>query len=418
MLDTPNEYYFDDDNSLLYYFYNGTTPPPTEFQLVATHLKTLISVVGTQHEPVEGLTIQGLNFVNTAYTYMDPHGVPSGGDWAMQRSGALFFEGTKFLTVNSCLFKRLDGNALMLSGYHRNATVSNSVFKWIGDSVMAAWGYTDGIDGTGGDQPRFTNIIGNMASEIGHFEKQASQWFQAKTAQTYIAKNIFFNGPRALININDGFGGGNEIVNNLLFNANRETSDQGPFNSWDRLPFLTDILNGSPSLTPAYNDIHHNFMLCNYGSNMCIDNDDGSSYYHNHHNFEVYGGHKSDFGGHNKYTYKTIMAFAQDYQKGLCGDFWDSVPGYVDGYYDNICIQGVPVPYLTMPTCDPSNPKVVPVMFNNTVYNINGNLTVQCGSTVMTDQALQKLGFDKGTKSYPLPTDDQIIAWGKALLEM
>lgn len=27
-----------------------------------------------------------------------------------------------------------------------------------------------------------------------------------------------FNGPRAGININDGFGGGNQIENNLLFN--------------------------------------------------------------------------------------------------------------------------------------------------------------------------------------------------------
>lgn len=135
--------------------------------------------------------------------------------------------------------------------------------------------------------------------------------------------NIFFNGPRALINFNDGFGGANEIVNNLLFNPNRETSDQvppsrfpitsfqGPFNSWDRLPFLTEVLNGTPSLTPAWNNIHNNFMLCNYGSNMCIDNDDGSAYYLNHHNFEVYGGHKSDFGGHNKYTYDALVAYAQ-----------------------------------------------------------------------------------------------------------
>jgi len=75
-----------------------------------------------------------------------------------------------------------------------------------------------------------------------------------------------FNGPRALINFNDGFGGANEVAQNLLFNPNRESSDQGPFNSWDRLPFLTEVNNGTPSLTPAYNLIHHNFFLCNYGN--------------------------------------------------------------------------------------------------------------------------------------------------------
>jgi hypothetical protein len=50
---------------------------------------------------------------------MDPHGVPSGGDWALQRTGALFFEGTEQLSVSDCLFIRLDGNALFLSGYNR-----------------------------------------------------------------------------------------------------------------------------------------------------------------------------------------------------------------------------------------------------------------------------------------------------------
>jgi hypothetical protein len=50
---------------------------------------------------------------------MDPHGVPSGGDWSLQKSGALFFEGTEQLYIVDCLFIRLDGNALFLYGYNR-----------------------------------------------------------------------------------------------------------------------------------------------------------------------------------------------------------------------------------------------------------------------------------------------------------
>ena len=68
---------------------------------------------------------------------------------------------------------------------------------------------------------------------------KSSAFFQAITALTTIEGNIFFNGPRAGINFNDGFGGGNVIRNNLLFNFCRETSDHGPFNSWDRQPYLT-----------------------------------------------------------------------------------------------------------------------------------------------------------------------------------
>ena len=94
----------------------------------------------------------------------------------------------------------------MLSGYTRNATISENEFAWIGDSVIASWGSTklvdgvEGNDGTNGDQPRGTQILRNLVHENGHFSKQASPYFQAKTAQTKIEGNIFFNGPRAGIN--------------------------------------------------------------------------------------------------------------------------------------------------------------------------------------------------------------------------
>ena len=82
-------------------------------------------------------------------------------------------------------------------------------FSYIGDSVIASWGYTkevdgaEGPDGTDGNQPRGTRIVANIVRENGHFSKQASPYFQAKTAQTTITHNIFFNGPRAGINFND-----------------------------------------------------------------------------------------------------------------------------------------------------------------------------------------------------------------------
>jgi hypothetical protein len=77
--------------------------------------------------------------------------------------------------------------------------VYNSDFVWTGDSAMAAWGYTDEHDGTSGDQPRFTSIVGNRCHELGIFQLQSSCWFQAKTAQTLIKNNLFYNGPRVRI---------------------------------------------------------------------------------------------------------------------------------------------------------------------------------------------------------------------------
>ena len=40
--------------------------------------------------------------------------------------------------------------------------------------------------------------------QVGIYAKQNSFWFQAKSANTLLKGNVFFNGPRAGINFNDG----------------------------------------------------------------------------------------------------------------------------------------------------------------------------------------------------------------------
>jgi hypothetical protein len=112
---------------------------------------------------------------------MEPHGVPSGGDWALERIGAVLLEGTQSATVANCTFTRIDGNAVFISGYNRNATIAQSTFEWLGQSAIAAWGLTDDWDGTGGEQPRFTTIIGNIAYSIGLIQKQSSFYFQVSS---------------------------------------------------------------------------------------------------------------------------------------------------------------------------------------------------------------------------------------------
>jgi len=72
----------------------------------------------------------------------------------------VFVEGAESLVIDGCVFERVDGHALMISGYNRFATVRNSEFVWIGSSAIISWGYTQGIpglqegwDGTDGNQP-------------------------------------------------------------------------------------------------------------------------------------------------------------------------------------------------------------------------------------------------------------------------
>ena len=43
---------------------------------------------------------------------MEPHGLPSGGDWGMTRLGALRLQGTEGVSVTGCSFERLDGQVI------------------------------------------------------------------------------------------------------------------------------------------------------------------------------------------------------------------------------------------------------------------------------------------------------------------
>jgi len=213
-LDAPGEWYFDKAAKKLYVFWNATagTPPPSDGSVVAIADGAwgLINVTATQAAPLTGLSILGVGFRDTAHVFFAPHSIPSGGDWALARLAALQLEGTEGAVVDSCLFERLDGMAVLLSGYNRNARLTRNSFKWIGDSAMVAWGRTtgdptgqDGPDGTDGNQPRYTVVEYNIASEVGIWEKQSSLYMQAKTSDSWLHGNVGFNGPRAGVNFND-----------------------------------------------------------------------------------------------------------------------------------------------------------------------------------------------------------------------
>ena len=205
-LDTANEYYYNASERRLYLWPNATAAdgaPAGEF--VAVKLETLIRVNGSSPDaPAVDVTLAGLRFRDAADITMEPWGVPSGGDWGLYRGGAILLENCVGCAVSDSTFERIDGNGVMVSGYTRNVSLADNEFLWIGDSAMAAWGYTNENDGTDGLQPRFTSVVRNFVREIGLIEKQSSMWFQAKSCQSVIEKNIVFNGPRAAINFNDG----------------------------------------------------------------------------------------------------------------------------------------------------------------------------------------------------------------------
>ena len=432
-LDYPGEYFYNETTGLLYFYYNTTnnkefSSPPKK--LIIPKLQLLINMTSTQWDPIKNIHHENIIYRSTKHTYMERHGVPSAGDWALDRFGAIFLQGTETITFKKCIFDRLDGNGIMISGYNRNTTIINNDFQYIGGNAIASWGYTNetdydpgrpgiklenapyaGIDGTDGEHPRFNIIQNNVGREIGLYEKQSSFYVQAKTAESFIDGNVFFNGPRAGINFNDGFGGGDIISNNLVFSTCRESQDHGPLNTWDRQPFLTTYKTGKPDIYMKTRFIHHNFFIDNYSLQESIDNDDGSMFYHSHHNFLIYGkrGLKTDWGGHDNYHYNNVYAYLE---QALATTMTEKqLPGHSDAFFNNkVVLLGR---LIGTPDCDDVKDGGT-IMHNNQYYTPDGRANV-CKMSLKDFQ--EKLGREAHSTSQVIPSDEIIIQWGRELLE-
>ena len=444
-LDDPNEFYFDKQTKVLYVFANETNPqdPPAaskRYVVIPSAHHTLLATDETSKEaPIRNLTIRGLGFRDTAWTMLMPHGVPSGGDWALERMAALFLEGTEGLVVENCDFNRIGGNALMLSKYHRHATVSHNSFSWLGGTAIALWGWTDeltdggihGIDGTAGIFPRYTRITENVFREIGVWEKQSSAVFCAKSAQTSLERNVVFNLGRAGFNFNDGFGGGDVIKDNVLFNTCRESSDHGPINSWDRQPFVTTVRNGLPSALMAWREVRNNLIVANYGGSKEVDNDDGSLFWRVHNNVMVYGwGQKFKCGAiesHN--NLKLFIDLGGKFDAGCLLDPTSKVYEPNLWYNDSMVVLQETGNFAYRQCwgkgVGPNN-KMVDYdrtrSFNNTIYVPSAKVQVQisggkCPGKTYNLSDFQSLGEDPGTRRIVgVPSTDDLLIKARKLL--
>ena len=453
-LDYPNEWYFDFDNKILYYYNNFSTIHPNNLTFEYTNLKTLFYCNNTQNITIRGVTIR-----DTSKTFMDDHAMPSGGDWALQRIGVIYIENSDNISIHDSLFTRNDGIAVSINKYARDINIYKNEIIWNGATAIALWGdtfindsdinnyninisdlvsYGWGWDGTLGTQPRFINVSYNLVHELGIWEKQSSFYFQAKSCNNYIYGNIFYNGPRAGINFNDGFGGGSKLMKNLLFNTCRESGDHGPFNSWDRQVYVTrnnDELNNVRSTIKAYDHITQNFIIANYHSSMAIDNDDNSCYYKTYKNFLVYSpcGMKNNFGGHDNHHFGNIYGYIstcfqsdQDMRSGQLAE-------HNDYFYNNTCVlkERVPGTYGQW-NCSYTTDRW-PVLGNNSIhttandddgsidderlYSFGGNVNNVTGLCDVNEETFQKkYNMDIGTKILGSIPDDVLLNQAKDML--
>lgn len=177
------EYHFDSATSTLFFLPNATTPVSTS-TFVATKTQVLFNLSGSRENTVRDVTIANLTIRDAATTELEPHGMPSGGDWSLQHTGAITITGAEQVTIASVRFIRNDGNGVFLHGYTRNVTVADADFEWQGDSCVASWGSTSsalnangskalpnelalGPDGREGNHPLGTQVLRTAAHDMG-----------------------------------------------------------------------------------------------------------------------------------------------------------------------------------------------------------------------------------------------------------
>lgn len=440
-IDVPGEWYVNSSTNKLYVFFNGTsgTPPDPSIELVASQLINVFTFDGSMDEPIVGVSLVNLTFAHTAPTFLLSYEVPSGGDWSFYRGGMVTIEGTVNTTILGCTFWSPGGNGLILSRYNRNALISSNEFAYAGESAIVSAGQTDLIDGTEGNWPANTMISYNLMRELGLYTKQSGGYYHGLSINVSFVGNIIFNIPRAGVNINDGFGGGHLLQNNLIFNSVRETADHGCFNSWDRQPYSYDPLNPSVVL-PQLTYITNNYFINNYASTWNIDHDDGSNTYVDTDNLLTWGGFKNYLGFYKKalnnfYVYPDASiskgnapSLARGYNdknldKLTSGGWPNCVMSFgtqaigvnlSDVWSNNTCIASSGSSnFYRWDNCDPTDPYngYIPLLANNQLYSGDGSYEFSCGSSKWTNiSQVQAAGVETGTVVYSFaPTTSTIL---------
>ena len=330
--------------------------------------------------------------------------------------------------MSGCAFVRTDGNAVHLDKYNRNATIEDSEFAWLGMSAVTLLGDTAEDDATAGTQPWGTLLARNLVREIGIVEKQSSALFLGKSALTRAEGNVFFNGPRAMINFNDNTGGGDNVTGNAIFNTCRESGDHGPMNSWNRMPFATRLASGggAASYRGLHSETAHNFIRANYGGSQAFDNDDGSAFFYTHDNaFWDADGFKMDYGGHDSVFTRNVVA-VRPYDGQSCHNTGDYIPGFETAIFNNTCIlppsgsRGDPSlvdSYIGSAACSGGGPGT-PITHDNVYRTFSGRATVNCGNGTRADVLALTGGVEARAAVGGSVAPAELVSWFRAAIQL
>jgi hypothetical protein len=232
-LDAPGEWFLDKQKSTLYYY----PEPGTDLRsalVEAPILESAIQFTGTQHDPVEHVSLHGFRIAHSDTTYLKAYEIPSLSDWAIHRGGSVFVEGTRNCSIESCWCDAVGGNAIFVNNYNFQFSIIGCKFTEAGDSAICFVGDLEKTNGTQRAFPYECLASNNLIHDCGFYGKQIAGVYVSRAKRITVSHNLMYNMPRAAICIGDGTWGGHIIEYNQTHDTVRETSDHGPFNAWGR----------------------------------------------------------------------------------------------------------------------------------------------------------------------------------------
>lgn len=319
-LDAPGEWFYDKAASKLYVY------PPKGIAITKAHfsvsgLTDLLHLKGNIQKPLKNVSIRNINFTQTARSFMLAKEPLLRSDWCIYRGGAILLDGTENIQISDCKFSQIGGNAIFLSNYNKNNSITDNHIYDIGANAIAfvgsadavrspAFGYEefvpwDKMDYEKGPKnfnyPQYCIAKGNLIHDIGTIEKQVAGVQISMAAHITASYNSIYSVPRSGINVSEGTWGGHIIEFNDVFKTVLETGDHGAFNSWGRDRYwrpnrriIDSIVAAKPGIElldviePII--IRNNRFQCDHGWD--IDLDDGSSNYEIYNNLCLSGGLK------------------------------------------------------------------------------------------------------------------------------